>query len=385
MHTARRSLTLALAFIAGLATFLHGCDDSEMTFREAVSAVYTPCDKADTKLRAAEKGMQLVFEPCGSNNFFHFAWNPQGTSLYYQTNQGPWVFKDTGENYPLRIGKPKSNAVWLDNETIAFPDESGRQIGVYEVATHVLRLLEIVPVEPSELVRGRDKGQVFFLGADVPGGVQDIYALQVETGHVERAFDWLRGGVDSFSYQAPVDILCYREIGVMDVTCVRGNDGRAIHTARDRTRGAVSVDGRYLVTEGEGEAVPTFPDAAEKGTKIPDYLPREIRPPALWILDLETGEEFLWKGVHGIQFGWYEPTPYFASFVIWGTDNESSNQNISLVDLRPLLKTQGWTPPMGRDGKPLDPNAATGAVPGKAGEKAAESREPRGSTGRLQD
>jgi len=367
------------ALILTFVTMLAACDESEMTFTEAVSEVYTPCDKADTKLRAAEKGMQLVFEPCGSNNFFHFAWNPKGTSLYYQTNQGPWVFKDTGENYPLRIGKPKSNAAWLDDDTIAFPDESGRQIGVYEVGNHVLRLLEIVPVEPAELVRGRETGQVLFLAADVPGGVQDIYSLQVQTGKVERAFEWLRGGVDTFSYQERADILCYREIGVMNVTCVRGEDGKAIHTARDRSRGTVSVDGRYLVTEGEGEPVQTFPDAAEKGTKIPDYLPTEIRPPALWILDLETGEEFSWKGVHGTRFGWYEPTPYFASFVIWGTDNESSNQNISLVDLRPLLKGQGWTPPTARDGKPLDPNA-------KAQEPAAkESPAPRASTGRLQD
>ncbi|HCP46516.1 MAG TPA: hypothetical protein DIU15_10755 [Deltaproteobacteria bacterium] len=359
MHVQRRQLSHTLILIVTCLVLCAACDDSEMTFTEAVSAVYTPCDKADTKLRAAEKGMQLVFEPCGSNNFFHFAWNPKGTSLYYQTNQGPWVFKDTGENYPLRIGKPRSNAAWLDDDTIAFPDESGRQIGVYEVGTHVLRLLEIVPVEPQELVRGREQGQIFFLAADVPGGVQDIYSMQVQTGKVERAFEWLRGGVETFTYQSPADLLCYREIGVADVACVRGADGTAVHTARNRTRGTVSVDGRYLVTEGEGEAVQTFPDAAAKGTKIPDYLPTEIRPPALWIRDLKTGEEFSWKGVHGTQFGWYEPTPYFASFVIWGTDNQAANQNISLVDLRPVLKEQGWTPPTDREGKPVDPAAAS--------------------------
>ena len=83
----------------------------------------------------------------------------------------------------------------------------------------------------------------------------------------------------------------------------------------------------------------------EGSDKVPDYLPREIFPPALWITEMETGDEVLWEGIHGTRFHWYEPTPYYGSFHLWGLDGESLNENITLVDLRNFLESKGWTVP----------------------------------------
>ena len=69
-------------------------------------------------------------------------------------------------------------------------------------------------------------------------------------------------------------------------------------------------------------------------------------PPSLWIYDTETGEEVQWTGVHGTHFQWYDVTPYFGSFLLWGLDSMESNRNVALADLRPYLRGQGWKPPL---------------------------------------
>ena len=335
---------------------LSGCEfpkEDEMTFTEAVKEVYTPCNRDDIKLNTAAKGLQLVFEPCGSNNFFHYGWAPTGTSLHYQTTQGLWVLKDTGENYPLRVGIPSGDSAWINDDMLAYPDANGRQIGVYTVATHVLYLLEIDHSDPEQLAHGKGVDEVLYLASDVPGGVKDVYRLKVNSGSVDKAFPWLNGGVDSFTYQRNTDSLCYRALDATEVICARAEDGKVLRRVKNRKRGVLSVDGRYLVTEGDGAPVANFPDL-KPDHEIPNYLDMETIPPALWITDMQTGEELLWKGLHGTDFEWYEATPYFGSFVLWGLDNGELNSNITLVDLRHFLESKGWTPPLARDGKPVN-------------------------------
>jgi len=127
-----------------------------------------------------------------------------------------------------------------------------------------------------------------------------------------------------------------------DVVCARGEDGEEIVRVADRKRGGVSRDGRYLVTEGDGAPVPVVPE----GETLPDWIPKEVIPPALWIRDLETGKEVLWEGVHGDQFQWYDAATYYGSFMFWGVDGVELNRNVALVDLRSYMKGQGWEVPL---------------------------------------
>ena len=85
----------------------------ERTFTEAVADVYAHCSADTLNLQAASKGIQFAFKPCGSNNFIHSTWSPDGLKLYYQATQGGWIHKDTGENYRLRVGVPSGRPTWI--------------------------------------------------------------------------------------------------------------------------------------------------------------------------------------------------------------------------------------------------------------------------------
>jgi hypothetical protein len=322
----------------------------EPTFSEAVKAVYKACDADELKLRAGAKGMQLAFAACGSNNFSWFKWSPDGLTLYYQANQGAWVRRDTGENYPLRIGMPRSNPAWLNGEMLAYADSDGRKIGVYQIRSHVLNLIELDVVNPEQLHKGIADDEVLFLASDLPDGNKEVYRFFANTGETEKAFPWLSAGLETFTYTPEQDIVCYREFSAEDVQCRKGRDGADVVEVKGRKRGSLSADGRYLLTEGDGAPVPMYSDdeaGRARAAAAPDYLPKEIIPPSFWIRDMETGKEVLWEGVHGRKFQWYQPAPYFGSFLLWGFDGIETNMNVSLVDLRSFLKGQGWTVPIG--------------------------------------
>ena len=316
-------------------------DKDEPTFTEAVADVYAPCDEDAIKFAAAKKGVQLAFKACGSNNFIHHTWSPDGLKLYYQATQGGWIRKDTGENYRLRVGVPRGRPAWINSELVAYPDSSGGKIGIYQTSSHVLNLLEIALVEPEQLTRGAAADEVLFLAAETPGGVQDVYRLSANTAETEKAFLWMDTGAETFTYRPETDTVCYRELGGKDVICAKGEDGEEIVRVEDRDRGALSIDGRYLVTEGMGEPVKIFNDDRTR----PDYLPTTVTPPVLYVRDLETGEEVLWEGVHGTDFEWYDAATYYGSFMLWGFDGHEINRNVTLVDLRNFLKGEGWDVP----------------------------------------
>jgi len=224
---------------------------------------------------------------------------------------------------------------------MAYPDSSASKIGIYQTSAHILNLLEIPQVHPKQLARGVGADHVLYLAAETPGGVQDIYRLEANTAEAEKAFLWMDSGVETFTFRPELDVVCYREFAGKDVICAAGEDGEELVVVKDRRRGSLSKDGRYLVTEAPGEPVKIFEDDVVR----PDYLPTEVIPPALWILDLETGKEVLWEGVHGTWFEWYDAATYYASFMLWGFDGHETNRNVTLVDLRNYLKGEGWDVP----------------------------------------
>ena len=352
-----RTLILCLVVLLGACK---GSPD-EPTFYEAVHTVYKPCDPDELKLRAASKGMQLAFEPCGSNNFAWFSWSPDGLTLYYQASQGAWVRRDNGENYPLRIGMPRSNPAWLNGEMLAYADADGRKIGVYQVRSHVLNLIELDVVQPELLQKGQAADEVLFLASDLPDGNKDAYRFSADTGETEKAFDWLTAGLETFTYTPEQDTVCYREFGSEDVQCRKGQDGADVLEVKGRKRGSLSADGRYLVTEGEGAPVSVYADdelGRARAEAAPDYMPKAIIPPSFWVHDLVTKKDVLWEGVHGKNFQWYGAAPYFGSMILWGFDGVETNTNVPLVDLRAFLKGQGWQVPIG-DERPTEAPPAT--------------------------
>lgn len=325
---------LALALSLG-----SGCSSDAPTFTENIKTVYAPCQGDPIRMRAAEKGLQLAFEPCGSNNFSQFTWSPDGTTLYYQASQGGWIMRDNGENYPLRGVYPGGRPAWINDEMLAFPVRDRGRIGVYQVRAHVVSYLDVAQVDIEQMIRGKAADELLYLASETPGGVKYIYRLSVNTVETERAFPWLDYGVEDFDYRREVDTVCYREFGGEAVTCAKAQGGEEITRVEGRKRGALSTDGRFLVTEGDGEPIRVTDEPSDEA---PSFLPKEIIPPAFWITDIASGKEVRWKGVHGDRFEWYEAKPYYASFLLWGFDRRSVNRNVPFGDLRAYLRAQGW-------------------------------------------
>ncbi len=359
-------MTRAATALLLLSLGLPACGPSTgPTFQEAVKETYKPCNGEGITAKAAMHAIQLVFKPCGSNNFQNFAWNPQGITLYYRTLQGPWVLKDTGENFPLRLGMPKAPPAWFNQSMLAVPDSTGRKMSVYNIESHILNLLELDQYDPEQLSHGQEQDQILFLGAESPGGIKYPWSLSANTGETERAFGWLDAGMASMTYRPEKDVVCYREFADTELVCAQGSDGKVLRRFPDRLRGSLSVDGRYVVSEALGEPVSMFRDpTAEAVLALPPGVETTVRPPLFWITDMETGEELLWEGVHGHSFQWYDSAPYFASFMLWGFDSEQVNANIGLVDLRHFLKGKGWKPPLAIDGHPIgdEPEDTGGTV-----------------------
>ena len=380
-------MRLQACFVLAASLLGFGCPPSGgPTFKESVKEAYRPCNSEFLKARAGQHAMQLVFRPCGSNNFQNFSWNPEGITLYYRSLQGPWVLKDTGENLPLRLGMPKAPPAWFNRSMLAVPDSTGRKMSVYNIDSHILNLLELDQHDPEQLSRGQGQDEILYLAAETPGGIKYAWRLSANTGETERAFDWMDTGLETMTYNARVDVVCYREYADDVVICAKGSDGKELRRVKDRLRGTISVDGRYLVTEGLGAEVSVFKDqAAADALNLPEGVNTMVRPPTLHVTDMDSGEELLWEGVHGTQFQWYEASPYYASFLLWGFDNEQTNANVTLVDLRHFLKAKGWTPPLAVDGRPVEEvaaegAAATSAVSGTGGAAPSEASTPPAST-----
>jgi hypothetical protein len=349
----RGPLPLLLALALSFAIGCDGCIDDGPSFQDSVKEAYAPCNGDLLKAKAGMKAMQLVFKPCGSNNFQNFAWNPQGITLYYRTLQGPWILKDTGENLPLRIGMPGVAPAWFNASMLAVPDSTGRKMSVYNIESHILNLLELDQVDPEQLFKGKGDDEIIYLAAESPGGLKYAWRLYANTGESERAFGWLDEGLESVSYRAEKDIVCYRVYGETEVRCADAETGDTLRSFPDRDRVTVSVDGRYAMEEGLGTEVSVFREGHELAiADLPPGVTTRVRPPSFWITDMETGRQLPWEGVHGHAFQWYDSAPYYASFLLWGFDGEQLNANVALVDVRHFLKANGWSPPLAVDGQP---------------------------------
>ena len=331
-------------------------------FAEDIKNTYAHCDGAEIKLLAAKHNMQLVFGPCGSNNFLYYQWSPSGLELYYHTNQGPWLLNgETKEHRALPVGFPMGNAVWFNDDLIAFPEKGVKSynIDVYDVRKNIINITGLKQIAPNTLMRGSGIDEVLFLAAtrekkeNVPDDVppESIYRLAANTGAVEEAFPWLTDPVEDYTYHAGEDLLAYRTAGFDGVIVATGATGEERRRFEGKERVSVSPDGRFWAIEGPGEPIPAFhqqteedlaSDAPTEGElKIPDYMDREVQPPVLWFLDTRTDTTVLLPDVFGNRFQWYEPAPYFASFVLWGMENKEFNRNIVLTNLTPQLKAAG--------------------------------------------
>ena len=331
-------------------------------FADDIKATYASCKGDEIRLLAAKHNLQLVFEPCGSNNFLHYQWSPSGLELYYQTNAGPWLLNgDTGEHRALPVGFPIANAVWFNDELIAFPEKGVKSynIDVYDVRKNIINITGIKLFSPDTLMRGAAVDEVLFLAAQRepnPSNPDDhpdrsIHRLSANTGHIEPAFAWLTEPVLDFTYNPHVDLVAYTTATSGGVIVAEGATGAQRHEFPGMERASVSADGRFIAVEGLGDPIPIFHQKTDEDEvdgetpteaptmDLPDYMPTEVQPPTLWIVVTRDGKQVKLPDVFGYNFQWYEVQPYYCSFVLWGMENKEFNRNVVLTDLTSVLKS----------------------------------------------
>lgn len=356
---------LAVAATLG-ATLGCGADPTQQTLSENVGAAFAPCNASEITFLARKHNFMPSFRPCANNNFEQYAWSPDGRLLYFQLVTTPYVMDaeaDTKNTSPVPVSTPLGPAVWLTATRLVLP--VGPAADAEAGAPNRLALAEIR--QPStfyvdlpkgfggiqELSRGRTAAEVLALAT--LDGRTTVYAIDTNTGEVTAPFDFLPDGVGSMTFTPRQQVLTVGHAGEVTLYDVEEATPRRLGTFAPAERGSLHPDGIWLMLEHPGEPVSIFyqrswdelsEQARERELRrlqrfeenLPDQFPREVQPPTLSYANVVTGERFLLDSVYGHDFAWYEPTPHFGAFVLWGFEGKQYKRNVMLGNFTDRLR-----------------------------------------------
>lgn len=362
----RWSLSLVLALAACERDDLYGSS----SFSENVEKAYTDCDPREIEFLAVKHNLQLAFDECGSNQFAHIAWSPNGEQLYFQLSSGGHLLdaqKTTVETVPTEV--PGERPVWVSNDRLMLPllpnpkatvGGTGWRLADYNRAARTLEVIPFPVTEPSDLHPAGEGSDLFFTAKD-EGGQRRPYRLRRDEGKVERAFPFIDAPVEDLVVEAGPGL-----IGWADATgghLVRLADGATIASFPGVKRVIPHPEGRYVALELPGKPIPLFdqrawgelsPEARKREEArrekfvqgLPEWMPRESIPPELHIYDVEKARRYRLSAFYGDRFEWWRPMNYWASFLLWGIEGKQLHRNVAISDLaeRLRLADRGETP-----------------------------------------
>lgn len=357
----KSSIFLALTALLALSA----CDRTypASSLRQNAASAYTPCSESEIRFLAAKHNFQTAFRECGSNNFNHYAWSPEGTHLYFSFTLTHHIMDAGAENkatITVPTESPTGAAGWLSASTIAIPvgpteDGGAPRLAVYDMVQNSLFHHDLPGLtEVDEVYRGDKSSDVLF--SAVKDGTRSVWHLDLDDDSLESAFPWLTGPVDTFTYTHQAQAAAIGRGA--ELTLYRAGDGAELGRWEPATRGVLHPDGRYLALEHEGEAISIFYQRAwdelsdkarerelrraqEFEDRLPDWYPTETNPPTISMVDLTTGDRWVFTGFFGHEFQWYEARPYYSSLLLWGFEGKELNKNVLLGDLADRLRSMG--------------------------------------------
>lgn len=368
-----KSVLLAAGLIAVVLPAQLGCSREDLVsndnLTENVKKAFADCNPDEISFLAAKENLQTAFRNCGSNNFSHFEWSPDGVNVYFQLTSGAYVMngeKKTISSVPSPL--PIAGGTWLSNDLLAIPvgpkvpegasskqTERPERILLYNLASHTLEAIEL-PVKAPRDLQPWGKDNELLLTAISQNGRRQPWVLDTSTGKITRAFPWLDGAVDRLVYAPKANLVAW---SVKDTThLVQADSGATVMDLPGMSRAIPHPEGRYVALETLGSPLSPFDQKAwddlsaeararEQArrkqfiARLPDWAPREIRPPELQIVDLKTGGRWRITAFNGDHFEWYQPRDYWCSFILWGIEGKQLNRNIALTDLAERLRLAG--------------------------------------------
>lgn len=361
----------------------------ESSFSESVEEAYSECSEAEIRFLTAKHAIQTAFENCGSNNFVHFTWSPDGLRLYFQLPLAGHVMNADDKTIgSLPTEQPVGNAAWLAADLLALPlgpaeGETSARVVLYNLYQASTETLDLGLQRPAMLQALGQRDQVL-LAALADDGQTTFHRIDFTTRTVTPAFSWWSGTADSFTYTPEHDAVL---IGRGDtVTWYTGETGAVVATFVDAQRGTLHPGGRYVSLETLGDPISPFdqrawgelsPEAQEREQRRsqkwlerqPDWVPKTVEPPEIHVVDRESDQRFRFTGFYGDRFQWYTASPdpmLHASFVMWGIEGKELNKNVALTDLSERLRyAAAGNLPIGVElyGQPPEPGTVSPETP----------------------
>ncbi|MCB9793256.1 MAG: hypothetical protein H6741_11060 [Alphaproteobacteria bacterium] len=377
--------------VLGLAA-LTACDRdalyAENTLSENVYEAYAECSAGEISFLAAKHNIQTAFENCGSNNFVYFAWAPDGIQLYFQLPMSAHIMNAEDKSAgTLPTEVPIAGVAWLARELLVLPlgppeDDGKDRLVLFDRVQASMQTINLDVKAPADLQAAGTRDKVYFTAADA-NGERGVYLADFTTLSYGPAFPWVaelvgQGALTSFTYTHELGLAA---VGVGEtVHVVVAESGEVKHRFEDATRGVVHPEGRYIALESLGDPISPFdqrswdelsPEAREREkrrteewlARQPEWVPKEINPPTIDIVDVEVGKRFRFNSFYGDRFQWY-PSPYYASFVLWGLEGKEVNKNVALTNLHERLRMAGnGTSPWASSSTPGQPAAPRSPSP----------------------
>jgi len=360
--------TFGLALALGTLTGCQ-CGDDPFAGRlsENIGASFADCNEARIKFLAAKHNVQLAFAPCGRNAFKSYAWSPDGLRIAYQLLLSTYVMNADApgkNNLTVPVPQALGPSTWLSPTRLALaigPTEDTHpavRIAVVDLPAPSpedpapppgnLVVTPVTGLATVEQLSAADGGDLLAVGLPEEGAPRDAFGLDIASGRVTRAFDWLQPGFDTLTHTRGTALVAVGR--GQTVTLHAATDGETVRTFDDATRGVLHPNGHHLALEHLGPEASMYgqrtwgevPDAVRAREKrrteafeqrLPEHLRGSVRPPMISVVDLEAGERLTIASFLGDRFSWYEAAEGWGSFFLWGFEGRQVKRNVALVNM----------------------------------------------------
>ncbi|MDP6932279.1 MAG: hypothetical protein QGG40_05150 [Myxococcota bacterium] len=334
---------------------------ADADFNESVASAFSDCQEGEIRFLTNRQNLKPVFRVCGSNNFAHFSWSPDGSQVYFELTHGGYIMDVAAKSIQaVPTPGPEHRAAWLDNERLLLPlgpteEEPGR-LAVYtrptrSDSTGALHTVTLDVTQVRDVGPWTEEGKVLFtaLGEE---GVRKAWLANLGSGDVEQVFDWLPSTLERLTFTPGAPIIAASST---DETWLYQTDGTLLEHIPGAQRAIPHPGGRYVAIETPGDPISPFdqrawdeisPEARERELarqerwleNLPEWIPRELHPPELQILDRQSDSRYRITAFYGDHFEWLPAEDHFCSFILWGVEGKQLNRNVVYTNLGGRLR-----------------------------------------------